>query len=137
MGTTIEKLRAAQKQAMENRPQVGGFPYVAETLRQAGVKRNTWTLPACQSVYFMENEAVVQLGRAMTEDMTQIPEFDEEALIRAIRSDQAGESTFPEFLHNVWNAGVLWYDVDLEKRNVMYGGAQGKIYRESYPEVMI
>jgi len=36
----IEKLQAAQKKAMEGRPKVGGFPYLAETLRRAGVTRN-------------------------------------------------------------------------------------------------
>ncbi len=137
MNNVLERLQAAQKQAMENRPEVGGFPYLAETLRQAGVKRNTWTLPACQSVYFLEEGAVVQQGKPLVEGAAAIPLFDEAALIQALRTDQAGKSTFPEFLQNVWNAGVLWYDVDFEKRVVVYGGAQGETYTESYPEVTL
>jgi uncharacterized protein YbcV (DUF1398 family) len=31
---------------MVGRPKVGGFPYLAETLRRAGVTRNLWYLPA-------------------------------------------------------------------------------------------
>jgi uncharacterized protein YbcV (DUF1398 family) len=40
MSKAIENLIAAQKQAMAIRPEVGGFPYLAETLRRAGATRN-------------------------------------------------------------------------------------------------
>jgi len=36
MSTAIERLQSAQQQAMAGRPKVGGFPYLAETLRRAG-----------------------------------------------------------------------------------------------------
>ena len=55
MSSAIEKLQAAQKRAMAIRPKVGGFPYLAEVLRQAGVKRNLWFLPSCQSLYLMDD----------------------------------------------------------------------------------
>jgi len=48
MSKAIENLEAAQKRALAIRPRVGGFPYLAETLRRAGVTRNLWFLPACQ-----------------------------------------------------------------------------------------
>ena len=51
MSKAIENLEAAQKRAMATRPKVGGFPYLAETLRRAGVIRNLWFLPACQSLF--------------------------------------------------------------------------------------
>ena len=38
MNKAIEALQAAQKRAIAGRPKVGGFPYLAETLRRAGVK---------------------------------------------------------------------------------------------------
>jgi uncharacterized protein YbcV (DUF1398 family) len=41
----IDNLNQAMKQAAAIRPKVGGFPYLAETLRQAGVTRNVWSLP--------------------------------------------------------------------------------------------
>jgi uncharacterized protein YbcV (DUF1398 family) len=34
----IENLEAAQQRAMAGRPKVGGFLYLAETLRRAGVQ---------------------------------------------------------------------------------------------------
>lgn len=40
------------------------------------------------------------------------PAFDEAALIKGLRADQAGETTFAEFLNNAWQAGVVSYEVD-------------------------
>src|SRR5580704_4803120 len=47
----IESLQAAQRHAMAVRPKVGGFPYLAEILRRAGVTRNLWFLPAWQTCH--------------------------------------------------------------------------------------
>jgi len=46
--------------------------------------------------------------------------FDRHVLIRALRTDQAGESTFPEFLMTSWRAGVVRYDIDFDARTVKY-----------------
>lgn len=54
MSIAIENLQAAQKRAMAIRPRVGGFPYLAETLRRAGVSRSLWFLPSCQALYLTE-----------------------------------------------------------------------------------
>lgn len=135
MSSAIEKLQTAQKKAMENKPKVGGFPYLAETLRQAGVLSNTWTLPACQSLYVLEDGPVVFQGTPIVSGMADVPAFNETALISAIRADQAGESTFPEFLEATWHAGVIWYTADFIKRTVTYGGIRGETYVESYPAV--
>ena len=62
MSKAIENLEAAFQRAMAIRPEVGGFPYLAETLRQAGVTRNIWSLPACQSLYSTELGPVVTIG---------------------------------------------------------------------------
>ena len=50
------------KKAMAGRPRVGGFPYPAETLRRAGVTRNIWFLPACQTLYLTNDGPVVTLA---------------------------------------------------------------------------
>lgn len=55
--------------------------------------------------------------------------------IRALRTDQAGESTFLEFLMSSWQAGVIRYEVDFEARRVTYFGASGESYVEAYPAV--
>jgi uncharacterized protein YbcV (DUF1398 family) len=62
MSKAIENLQAAQQRAMAGRPKVGGFPYLAETLRRAGVTRNVWSLPACQSLYLTKDGPVLTQG---------------------------------------------------------------------------
>ena len=137
MSKAIENLQAAQKQAMAIRPKVGGFPYLAETLRRAGVTRNIWSLPACQSIFLTDNGPVVMQGAPLVSGMADIPAFERDGLIRALRVDQAGESTLPEFLTASWRAGVVRYDVDFEKRTVAYYGCNGEEYVEAYPAVDI
>ena len=130
MSKAIEKLQAAQKQAMAIRPKVGGFPYLAETLRRAGVTRNVWSLPACQSIFLTNDGPVVMQGEPLAA-------FDRESLIRALRTDQAGQSTFPEFLAASWRAGVVRYEVDFAARTFSYYGCNGEEYVEAYTAVEI
>jgi len=135
MSKAIENLEAAFRRAAAIRPKVGGFPYLAETLRQAGVTRNLWFLPACQSLFLTNEGPVVIQSEPLVTGMMDVPAFDREALIRALRTDQAGHSTFPEFLAASWHAGVVRYDVDLSARNVTYYGCNDENYVESYPAV--
>jgi uncharacterized protein YbcV (DUF1398 family) len=137
MSKAIETLQAAQQRAMAGRPKVGGFPYLAETLRRAGVKRNIWSLPSCQSVYLTKEGPVVTQGQPLISGTADIPAFDREALIRGLRTDQAGQSTFPEFVMASWRAGVVRYDVDFEARTVTYYGCNAEEYVESYPAVPV
>ena len=135
MSSAIDNLQAALQRASAGRPAVRGFPYLAETLRRAGVTRNLWFLPACQSLYLTEKGPVVSEGMPLVSGTVDVPPFDREALITALRTDQAGESTFPEFLAASWRAGVVRYDVDLDKRIVTYFGCSGDEYAEQYPAV--
>ncbi len=135
MKTPQEKLNAAMQYAMANRPKVGGFPFLAECLRQAGVERNIWSLPGAQSIYVMKDGVVVNQGTPLMSGTADVPAFDEQALIAALRKDQAGQSTFPEFLLASWSAGVVGYEVDFAARTVSYFGARGEKYTESYPLV--
>jgi uncharacterized protein YbcV (DUF1398 family) len=135
VSTAIEKLQTAQQRAMAIRPKVGGFPFLAETLRRAGVTNNLWYLPACQSLYLTESGPVISLGTPLVSGTVDVPRFDREALIAALRTDQAGQSTFPEFLLASWQAGVVRYDVDFSARICSYYGADGEEYVENYPAV--
>lgn len=137
MSTAIDNLQAALQRAMAGRPKVGGFPYLAETLRRAGVTRNLWFLPACQSLYLTEQGPVVTQGTPLVNGTVDVPAFDREALITALRTDQAGKSTFPEFLAATWRAGIVRYDVDFDRRIVTYFGCNGDEYGEQYPAVEI
>lgn len=120
---------------MAIRPKVGGFPHLAETLRRAGVTRNLWFLPACQSLYLTNDGPVVIQAAPLATGTIDVPLFNREALITALRTDQAGESSFPEFLQASWRAGVVRYDVDFIARTVAYYGCNGEQYVEAYPAV--
>jgi len=135
MSKAIENLETAFQRAIAVRPKVGGFPYLAETLRQAGVTRNIWSLPACQSLYLTELGPVVTIGAPLPSGTVDVPPFDRDALIAALRTDQAGNSTFPEFLVASWRSGVVRYDVDFAARTVAYYGCNGEEYIEAYPAV--
>jgi uncharacterized protein YbcV (DUF1398 family) len=137
MSKNIDILTDAQKFAMSIRPKTGGFPVLAEVLRQAGVLVNRWSLPSCQSISLMKDGAVVQQGNPLVLGTYDIPKFDREALIVAIRADQQGKSSFPEFLEAAWKAGVIGYDVDFIVRKVTYYGANGENYQEEYPAVEV
>lgn len=137
MSRAVDNLMKAMERAAAIRPKVGGFPYLAETLRRAGVTRNLWSLPACQSLFLTEAGPVVMQGSPLRSGAVDVPVFDREALIRALRIDQAGESTFPQFLEATWRAGVVRYDVDFAARTVAYFGCNGEEYIEAYPAVEI
>ncbi len=137
MTTAIENLQSAQARAMSVRPKAGGFPVLAKVLHEAGVHRNEWFLPAAQSVYITDLGPVVRQGAPIASGLIDVPSFDRAALIRALRADQAGETTFPEFLNAAWRAGVVRYVADFDAREVTYYGWTSENYVESYPDVTI
>lgn len=132
MNDAIQNLEVALRRGMADRPAVGGFPYLAEALREAGVRRNLWYLPAMEAIYLTDLGPVVMQGEPLSRGAAVIAPFDREAVIAAIRSDQEGRSSFPEFVAAIWAAGVWHYEVDLEARTCTYVGAEGGEYVESY-----
>jgi uncharacterized protein YbcV (DUF1398 family) len=135
MSTATTTLQTALDRGAAVRPEVGGFPYLAEALRQAGVTRCRMAVPANAFVYLTDAGPVAVQGEPLFSGMTDVPPFDEQALIAALRADQGGRTTFPEFVEGCWRAGVLWYDVDLAARTCTYYGANGDSYTEEYPAV--
>jgi uncharacterized protein YbcV (DUF1398 family) len=137
VSTATDNLAAAMKHAIAIRPKVGGFPYLAEVLRRAGVRKNIWFLPSCQSLYLTDDGPVVTQGTPLISGTSDVPSFDRQKLIQALRTDQAGNSTFPDFLAASWRSGVVRYDVDFDARTVAYYGCNGEEYVENYPSVEI
>ena len=62
------------------------------------------------------------LGTPLASGTVDVPGFDREMLIKALRTDQPGESTFPEFLAASWRAGVVRYEVGFAARTCTYYG---------------
>ena len=137
MKSAIENLQIALRRGEAIRPKVGGFPYLAECLRRAGAKRNRWSLPSCQSIFITDSGTVAIQGQPLVSGFVDVPPYCEPSLIAALRADQAGETSFPEFLAASWKAGVVAYDVDFVARKVSYFGAHGECYVEAYAEVTL
>jgi uncharacterized protein YbcV (DUF1398 family) len=137
MSKAIDNLQAAQQHAVAIRPKVGGFPVLAETLRQVGVRRNQWFLPAVESLYVTDAGDVVTQGTPLVSGTHDVAPFDRDAVIRAIRADQAGESTFPEFLDAAWRAGIVRYTVDFDARTCTYYGGNDETYVEAYADISV
>ena len=137
VANAIDNLQGALLRATANRPKVGGFPYFSETLRQAGVTRNSWYLPSCQSLFITESGSVTVVGKPLVTGMVAVPPFNREALIAALRTDQAGEGSFEEFLEASWDAGVVRYEVDFSARVVRYFGCSDEMYEEAYSRVEV
>lgn len=137
MNKAIDNLQDAMKKAMAGCPAIGGFPYLAETLRAAGVKINEWILPSCQSLYITDYGPVVMQGQPLVTDIAEVPTFDKSAVIHALREDQTGKTTFPQFLAAIWQAGITRYVVDFTARQVIYFGCNNESYVEAYPEAKV
>ena len=98
-----------------------------------GRARSFWFLPAGQSLYITESGPVMMQENPLISGAADAPPVDRDALIAALRTDQAGNSTFPEFLAASWRAGIVRDDVDCTARTVSYYGCNGEECRESYP----
>ncbi|WP_329308015.1 DUF1398 family protein [Streptomyces microflavus] len=133
----ISRLQAAMERGAAARPKAGGFPYLAESLRRAGVSHCRMAVPANAFLYLTEHGDVVVQGEPLVTGFEVAPQFDRTALITTLRADQAGGTTFPEFVRGCWNAGIIWYDVDTTARTCTYHGADGESYTEDYPPVTL
>ncbi|MDG4669086.1 DUF1398 family protein [Mycobacterium sp. 236(2023)] len=137
MSESVSNVERALREAAANRTVRQGFPYLAETLRQAGVRRNVWHLPAMQATYYTDLGPVVSQGSPLISGFAEVPAFDADRLVAALRADQAGNTTFPEFVAAAWQAGVVRYVVDLKMRTCVYYGHSGASYTETYPAVSL
>ncbi len=131
----VETVAQAQRRGAAARPRVNGFPYFAEALRAAGITLVHTSIATGGSVYYLADGAVAQSFDPIVGPVEAVPAWNETALIGAIRADQAGLTTFPEFLHDTWQAGVIHFVVDLADRTCTYFGTSDNHYVETYPAV--
>ncbi|MDB1717979.1 DUF1398 family protein [Enterococcus entomosocium] len=132
-----DRLKNAMSRSLRVQPQIGSFPYLAECLRLEGFSKNTWYLPSGDSFYFSKEDSLVIPGKSLIEQVSSCPSFSKEKLIKALRADQVGQTTFEEFLMETWKSGIVKYEVNFIEREVIYFGANGEEYKEAYPEVTI
>lgn len=61
-------------------------------------------------------------------------EFSKEKVIAAIRASQAGRISYPEFLNQILQAGVMQYTVYLQGKRAIYFGRLGDLHVEHFPQ---
>ena len=109
------------------------FPEIARKLEFAGVERYCADLVRLEKFYYSKD------GMTLTEP---IPLKDGPAigglflsgeLKAAILAAQEGKINYPEFLRRVMKAGVVFYDVFINGRRIIYTGREGDFHVEPFP----
>lgn len=68
-----------------------------------------------------------------TPDLPIADDFDQGAIVAAIRGSQRGEVKYPEFIERSMRAGCVGYVVWLAGRHVSYFGRRGETHIERFP----
>lgn len=65
------------------------------------------------------------------------PSFSEEKFVKVLGKVQDVQTTFPEFLLNSWNSGIVKYEINFIDRYILYYSTSGEEYKEMSPSVKI
>jgi uncharacterized protein YbcV (DUF1398 family) len=135
--TSIDTLQAALARGAALRPATNGFPFLAEALRQAGVRKNSFDVASATAVYLLRETSVIVTGTAILDGTREVPAYDQTTIRAAIDADKGGQTTFPEFLRRIWDGGIFRFEVDTEARTCSYFSPAGDVYLEHYPAVQL
>jgi len=109
------------------------YPDLAARLAAAGVLSYTVDVASKITLYRFEN-GVIHLSEKTDAPVAISPQFDKGAVVKAIRDNQEGRTTYPEFMQGMANSGVIFYEATLNGENprVTYIGIGG-FYEEVIP----
>lgn len=124
--TTSEKIQVAYAAAKN-------YPDLAAKLLAAGILSYTVDTATSLIIYRVDN-GEVHLGGHASEPLTIALNFDEALTIKAIRENQQGKTTYPQFMQGIAEAGVRFYEASLktDRPKVTYIGIGG-FYEEEIP----
>ena len=111
------------------------FPQVVQRLVETGVERYCADLVRLEKFYYSAD------GQTLTEAMPlkDAPKIGEVFLTAqvqdAVRNIQQGQIDYPEFLRRIMKAGVVYYDVFIGGKRVIYTGRTGDFHLEHFPAV--
>ncbi|WP_133056409.1 hypothetical protein [Mycobacterium decipiens] len=83
MSDAIDNLEAARNRAASIRPKVGGFAYLAETLRRAGVTGYQHVVPAATGLYLTDAGPVVTQASPIVDGIAEVAPWNRDAVIAA------------------------------------------------------
>ncbi|MCO4294501.1 DUF1398 domain-containing protein [Solitalea sp. MAHUQ-68] len=109
------------------------YPDLVLKLISAGVLSYTVDV-ATSSILYRFGDGVTLLHAGAIKPRTITETFNSELTIQAIRDNQQGKTTYPEFMQGIANAGVRFYEATLNGTNkrVDYIGFGGN-YEEAIP----
>lgn len=109
------------------------YPELVKALIAAGVGSYTVDVPSGARLYrfnggehILHNDAII--GQSVAE------KFSEEKTVQAIRENQQGKTSYPQFMEGIAAAGVRFYEATLngDRKRVTYIGIGGS-YEELIP----
>ncbi|HXV18478.1 MAG TPA: DUF1398 domain-containing protein [Candidatus Omnitrophota bacterium] len=109
------------------------FPETVKRLIETGVERYCADLVRLEKFYYAAD------GQALTEaiPLKDAPKiggtFQAAQVQEAIRAIQQGSIDYPEFLRRIMRSGVVYYDVFVDGRRVIYTGRNGDFHVEHFP----
>jgi uncharacterized protein YbcV (DUF1398 family) len=109
------------------------YPDLAQSLIGIGIQSYTVDVVTGIILYrFVEGNNVIHADEVQSRQVA--VRFDERLTIQAIRSNQQGVTTYPQFMDEIAKAGVRFYEATLNGSNkrVTYIGAHGQ-YEETIP----
>lgn len=109
------------------------FPEVVKLLMSSGVERYTADLIEKKVTYYGNQDEVYtdEIPLLLPRSASQ---FDQEAIVTALREIQQNKINYQAFLKQIVMAGCCHYEVYLSGRKVIYFGRNGDNYVEKFPE---
>ena len=111
------------------------FPESIRRMTAAGVERYCADLVTFQKIlYSAEGQHHTEL-LPLTDPPKIAHSFSQTGVQDAIRAIQAQQIDYPEFLRRIMRAGVVYYDVFIGGRKVIYTGRDGDFHVEDFPSI--
>jgi uncharacterized protein YbcV (DUF1398 family) len=122
-----EQIEACYKNA-------GSYPELVKNLVQTGIESYTVQVSDSTILYRFDNgKTFLHPGSNALRDIAL--NFDEQKTIQAIRNNQQQKTDYPQFMNEIAEAGVRFYEATLngENKRVTYIGTGG-FYEEAIPQ---
>ncbi len=109
------------------------FPDAVARFTDAGVTRYVVDLIRFERTLYGSDDETLQDEIALDPMQEVAPRFSESGVKAALKTVQAGKSSYPEFLKQIMEAGVACYSVYINGRKAIYTGRDGDELVEPFP----
>ena len=111
------------------------FPESVKRMAETGVERYCADLVKLE-IYIYSAEGQCHVEPMPLTDAPKIAfKFSESGVKDAVRAIQTGQFGYAEFLRRIMRAGVVYYDVFIGGRRVIYTGRDGDFHIEHFPKI--